>query len=169
MIFIFLLFGFQDFDGDEFTNIKCGYKKIIDYMVSQIPDEIIKLSEIVEKVDWSQTDRDPRALVEVTTFNIHKKARLVYKADTVLCTASLGYLKHAHKSLFVPTLPADKVGGIERLGFGCVDKIFIVFDKPIFSSDVQGLQIIWRDDLEFELDELTIRKWNLHVKILAII
>ena len=52
---------------------------------------------------------------------------------------------------------------IERLGFGCVDKLFIVFDKPIFEKKFQGFQIFWRDDLEIELEAN--QKWNLSVKI----
>jgi hypothetical protein len=48
------------------------------------------------------------------------------------------------------------------LGFGCVNKIFIVFEHPILKENFEGLQILWRDDIGFSL-EYSIRKWNLNV------
>eukprot|EP00899_Mesostigma_viride_P025420 jgi/Mesvir1/6062/Mv00793-RA.2 len=51
--------------------------------------------------------------------------RVLYRARTVLFTASLGVLKHEHGRLFSPPLPAWKVDAIERAGFGVVEKVFL--------------------------------------------
>lgn len=62
--------------------------------------------------------------------------------------------------MFNPKLPSNKVKAIEHLGFGCVNKVFVVYDKPITSF--QGLQIFWREDIPFKL-EAADKKWNLKV------
>ena len=66
-------------------------------------------------------------------------------------TVSLGVLKASHKTLFHPTLPDQKVNSanrkgfakakvtlqveaIEKLGFGVMDKIFLVFDRVFWDQ-----------------------------------
>ena len=73
----------------------------------------------------------------------------------------LGYLKANYPSLFVPQLPAAKVKAIQTLGFGSVNKFFVVFDKEVLAKDVERLQLLWRDDLLFTLDSAA--KCNLQV------
>ena len=68
-----------------------------------------------------------------------------------ICTVSLGVLKASHKTLFHPTLPDQKVNSanrkgfakakvtlqveaIEKLGFGVMDKIFLVFDRVFWDQ-----------------------------------
>jgi monoamine oxidase len=72
----------------------------------------------------------------------------------------MGYLKEHHYSLFTPQLPQNKIRAIENLGFGAVNKIFVVFDRPVLSKDNEGLQVLWRDDMDFRLTSV-VNKWNL--------
>ena len=74
----------------------------------------------------------------------------------------MGYLKKHHNNLFLPKLPLAKIKAIENIGFGCVDKIFIVYEKNVFKNAAQGLLILWRDDFPFKLD-MANQKWNLQV------
>lgn len=71
-------------------------------------------------------------------------------------------MKAHHQSLFKPSLPEEKASAIENLGFGCVDKIFLVFDQPLTDYDFSGIQIFYRNDLSFNLENST-KKWNLKV------
>jgi hypothetical protein len=80
---------------------------------------------------------------------------------------SLGCLKMTYRRLFYPPLPHYKVNAIEKLGFGTVNKLFLVFDQALFNKDVQGLQVLWRNDLNFELE--SVKKWNITVSLLNLI
>ena len=136
---------YVNFKGDVNTNLKYGYKKLIDYFVSRLPNKSLKSNEVVLNINWPKTS----SLVTITT------SKGIYQAKQVLVTASLGYLKSNYNTLFNPDLPANKINSINKIGFGIVDKIFLIYDKPVFANfnQVQGLQILWRDDLKFSLDK----------------
>lgn len=136
---------YVNFKGDVNTNLKYGYKKLIDYFVSRLPSKSLKSNEVVLNINWPKTS----SLVTITT------SKGIYQAKQVLVTASLGYLKSNYNTLFNPALPANKINSINKIGFGIVDKIFLIYDKPVFANfnQVQGLQILWRDDLKFSLDK----------------
>ena len=145
----------EDLPGDHFTKLKYGYDKFVQYLSSQIPKESIRLNQKVETIDWSSKSN------RVAAFNHNDHSRAIYNADFVICTIPLGYLKRYHNSMFIPKLSLKKTKAIENLGFGVVDKLFLVYDKPVFKN-IQGLQILWRDDIPFHL-EFSNKKWNLQV------
>ena len=113
------------------------------------------MNEVVEKIDYSN------AGVVVTVFNTLENARKVYTSDFLINTMPLGYLKANYQNIFVPPLPLDKEKAIQTLGFGSINKFFVVFDKEVLARDVERLQLLWRDDLPFSLDSAA--KWNLQV------
>ncbi|KAG5919274.1 hypothetical protein E4U42_006567 [Claviceps africana] len=57
----------------------------------------------------------------------------VIEADDVVCTIPLGVLKHGSVT-FEPALPDWKMGAIERLGFGVLNKVVLVYDKIFWDS-----------------------------------
>jgi hypothetical protein len=124
-----------DCDGDNMVNLKFGYNQLIQHLSSKIPTERILLNEIVTKIRWpndtTQENFDDH-IVTVTTYNPIKKTESIYYAYQCLCTMSLGFLKAKHKDLFEPKLPVAKIRSIERLGFGVVNKLFLIFEKPLF-------------------------------------
>jgi len=130
---------YEDFDDEQENRLKYGYIKLINYLASTIPSNLIKLNEQVEKINWKLEDDDS---IKVTTINNFQEIN-EYHADYVICTIPLGVLKNNHSKLFNPVLPNPLVGSIERLGFGCVNKIFTVFDKPLNYKYFSFLQILW--------------------------
>ncbi|KAF2146890.1 uncharacterized protein K452DRAFT_219038 [Aplosporella prunicola CBS 121167] len=58
----------------------------------------------------------------------------VIEADEVVMTAPLGVLKK-NQIAFDPPLPEWKTGPIERLGFGLLNKVILVYDSPFWESD----------------------------------
>lgn len=156
----------EDFDGDSMVNLKFGYGQLIQYLCSKLPADRIFPNEIVKKIQWPEGDKPDLAnhMVTVTAYNSEFKTESVYYGYQCLCTVPLGHLKATYKELFEPKLPGSYQNAIERLGFGIVNKLFLVFDEPLFKQDVQGLQILWRDDLDLEMD--SIKKWNIQVKYL---
>ncbi|KAL1515554.1 hypothetical protein AB1Y20_002174 [Prymnesium parvum] len=55
------------------------------------------------------------------------------EADVCICTLPLGVLKAADVA-FNPPLPSHKVDAIERLGFGILNKVLLVFSSPFWSA-----------------------------------
>ncbi|KAJ6837646.1 lysine-specific histone demethylase 1-like protein 2 [Iris pallida] len=68
----------------------------------------------------------------------------VFQADAVLCTVSLGVLKSG-SIRFEPELPARKKEAIERLGFGLLNKIAMLFPFVFWGEDLDTFGCLNRD------------------------
>lgn len=55
-------------------------------------------------------------------------------ADSVVCTIPLGVLKQGNIN-FEPALPAWKTGAIQRLGFGILNKVVLVYDEIFWDAE----------------------------------
>jgi lysine-specific histone demethylase 1 len=62
-----------------------------------------------------------------------------YEADCVVSTIPLGVMK-AGAVEYDPPLPLDKTGAVERLGFGILNKVVLVYEKPFWPVDEDGSQ-----------------------------
>ena len=102
--------------GEEAVFHKSGYGSLIQFLAKD--NNNIRLNQIVTKIDYSSTD-----LIRVYT-----ESGEVYEASFVLVTVPLGVLK-ARSIQFVPELPTWKTDSIDRIGFGIMDKIVLVWDK----------------------------------------
>ena len=131
---------YEDFDDEQQNRLKYGYHMLIDHLAAFLNKSSIRLNERVEHIDWSSSSD---GLVTVKSFNTQEQKHRIYKADCVVITIPLGVLKKSHSNLFSPSLPQNKVRAIERLGFGTINKIFTVFDKPIGDKELSLLQILW--------------------------
>ena len=65
-----------------------------------------------------------------------------------MCTVPLGVIKESAETLFAPPLPADKRDAIEKLHFGTVNKIFLEYERPFLSPDVDEIVLLWDDRAE---------------------
>ena len=66
----------------------------------------------------------------------------------MIITCSLGYLKGHRDTLFELALPVHKYSVISSLGFETVNKIFLEFEKPIFSKANAGIAFAWENTTE---------------------
>ena len=64
-----------------------------------------------------------------------------FTADAVLITVPLGVLK-AGSIEFRPPLGRDRLGAIDRLGMGLLDKVYLRFDEAFWETDVDLLGYI---------------------------
>ena len=120
-----LEYAIEDFDGDQ-VFLHDGYTAV----VTEVGKQVIKHGEVkleteVKNINW---DGD---LIEISTNHG------VYAAKKVVCTFPLGVLQHdlassvkPQPTIFAPGLPNHKAEAIRSLGFGTLDKIFLVYDKP---------------------------------------
>lgn len=138
--------------------MKNGYFKLIDLLKANISQSSIKLNTIVTSINSSNS----KGQIIVDTLNSISNTKIQYKADIVLVTVSLGVLKQNYKKLFTPSLPSQKANAIEKLGFGTMNKVFVVFNNTVFKKGEQGFQLFWRNDKSISLPNSD-KKWNLTV------
>ncbi len=138
--------------------MKNGYFKLIDLLKANISQSSIKLKTIVTSINSSNS----KGQIIVDTLNSISNTKIQYKADIVLVTVSLGVLKQNYKKLFTPSLPSQKANAIEKLGFGTMNKVFVVFNNTVFKKGEQGFQLFWRNDKSISLPNSD-KKWNLTV------
>lgn len=136
--------NYADFGGEEFNNLKNGYIKLIEYLSSKSPNKFA-LNELVTRIDWSG------AVSRISTINSKTKMKSTYEAKYVISTVSLGVLKANYKTLFYPSLPSAKISAINRVGFGTVNKFFIVYDNSLFEDGEVGLRLLWNSNIKFSL------------------
>jgi protoporphyrinogen oxidase len=158
-------YNYERKKGNQFVKLKYGYAKLTENLAAKIPTGSIHLNHTVEKIDWSNL-KSEYDTVKILVHDTETGERKTYTCDYVLITIPIGCLKKQYDDLFVPKFSTRKIESLNRLGFGCLDKLFVVFDRQ-FDADFQGLQIMWRNDLAFELD-YSKKKWNLQVKIYLI-
>lgn len=84
-----------------------------------------------------------------------------YKADHVIVTVSLGFIKEHYHTLFTPQLPDEKVFVIENAGFGTLGKIFLEFEEPFWPTnldDCAAYYLLWKQEDKANLTD-TEREW----------
>lgn len=127
-----LEFALDDFDGDQ-VFLQDGYTAVVEEVARDLVQAgLIQLGVKVKRVDWSSNP------IEVET--THGS----YTAKQVVCSLPLGVLQQHSKNLasdtarmplFVPPLPAEKQTAIDSLGFGTLDKIMLVYEKPWWTEE----------------------------------
>ncbi|EFX83379.1 hypothetical protein DAPPUDRAFT_301970 [Daphnia pulex] len=143
---------YKECSGDPLVTWKRGYSTLFKILMKnlskshsdqQLPlSDRIFLNKAVTNIDWD-SEATSEKKIQVTC-----EDGSLYPADFVLVTASLGFLKSNMHSLFIPALPTYKKRAIQGLGFGTVDKIFIKFAKPWWTTDWGGISLLRRRSQE---------------------
>lgn len=95
----------------------------------------VKTRHVVRKITYNTDVYHPERLSRVECEN-----GVVIDADAVVVTLPLGVLK-AGAVEFNPPLPGWKSSAIKKLGYGLLNKVVLVYDKPFWDidSDMVGL------------------------------
>ncbi|OQO08380.1 hypothetical protein B0A48_06250 [Cryoendolithus antarcticus] len=120
-----LEFAIDDFEGEQ-VFLQDGYSAIAEEIAKDlIAADLIKLGCEVRTIRHDQSN-----------VNVIETASGRFTADRVVCTIPLGVLQHRLSQSghgvppFQPPLPERITQAINSLGFGTLDKIFLVYDKP---------------------------------------
>lgn len=128
------LYGsFWDCPGDN-VKIPGGYLNVFNKIKDQISHKI-SYNKVVDKIDYTNDQIQVRC-----------QDGSLYKADHVVVTIPLGYLKKYHQDLFQPNLPPYKIDSINNMGFGKAGKVFLKFDNPFWAQGEEGLKIAWKKE-----------------------
>ena len=76
----------------------------------------------------------------------------VIEADRIVLTTPLGVLK-ANSITFDPVLPDWKLGPIQRLGFGTLNKVILVYEKPFWDVDQDMFGLLREAEVDNSLDQ----------------
>ncbi|XP_054635621.1 spermine oxidase isoform X1 [Dunckerocampus dactyliophorus] len=150
-----------------------GFMKITDILAQDIPPNTVCLSKPVRCIHWNYSAQNHDLIAKNddknrdSNHNQNNRGRRdppiaghpIYvecedeewiRADHVIVTVSLGWLKHNHEAMFSPSLPEDKVLAIEKLGISTTDKIFLEYAEPFWSPECNSFQFVWEDEAQRE-------------------
>lgn len=117
----------NEFEG-EHSQVIGGYQQV-PYGLLSLPTPLdVRTNKVVTKISYDSTGSGKRKTV------IHCEDGDSFAADKVVFTGSLGVLKQ-ESIKFEPPLPDWKTGAIERLGFGLLNKVILVFEKPFWDTE----------------------------------
>ncbi|KAJ5476656.1 Winged helix-turn-helix transcription repressor DNA-binding [Penicillium sp. IBT 31633x] len=123
----------NEFEG-EHSQVIGGYQQL-PYGLYMLPEKLdVRTGKIVTDISYDTTgQKKQKAVVQC-----EDGEKLL--ADHVVFTGSLGVLKQ-QKIKFEPPLPDWKRGAIDRLGFGIMNKVVLVFQEPFWDTkrDMFGL------------------------------
>ncbi|PYI18357.1 hypothetical protein BO99DRAFT_386768 [Aspergillus violaceofuscus CBS 115571] len=117
----------NEFEG-EHSQVIGGYQQL-PFGLWSLPTKLdVRPNKVVCRVSYDQTGRGKqKALIQCEDGES-------FVADKVVFTGSLGVLKH-RSIQFSPPLPEWKLGAIDRLGFGVMNKVILVFDQPFWDTE----------------------------------
>ncbi|KAI1959671.1 hypothetical protein LOZ58_004480 [Ophidiomyces ophidiicola] len=123
----------NEFEG-EHAQIIGGYQQVPQGLWSYPTKLDVRTNKIVSNICFKEND------VPKAKARIHLADGEVITADKVVLTAPLGVLKSKSIS-FSPALPSWKLDAIDRLGFGVMNKVILVFETPFWDieRDMIGL------------------------------
>jgi hypothetical protein len=139
-VLLFLSFFYNIYTNSIVTGghmlLDQGYIKLVDYLAKDIPKDCLHFNSEVTQIDYQLGE----SKIKLTVKNGEE-----HYFDHVIYTGSLGCLKKIHKKLFFPNLSNEKMAAIEKLGFGVVDKIYLMFENgDFFPDDSYVLRFCWR-------------------------
>ncbi|GAB7341540.1 hypothetical protein MBLNU457_7754t2 [Dothideomycetes sp. NU457] len=122
--------GHDQDSGNEFegrhSEVVGGYIQVPRGLM-MLPHQLdVQFDSTVKKITYSPTSKS-QAKVECHNGNI-------VEADHVVLTSPLGVLK-AQAIEFSPPLPEWKQGAIDRMGFGLLNKVVLVFERPFWDEN----------------------------------
>ncbi|RAK74252.1 putative lysine-specific histone demethylase Aof2 [Aspergillus fijiensis CBS 313.89] len=117
----------NEFEG-EHSQVIGGYQQL-PYGLWSLPTKLdVHPNKVVCRISYDQTGRGKQKA------HIQCEDGESFMADKVVFTGSLGVLKH-RSIQFSPPLPEWKLGAIDRLGFGVMNKVILVFDQPFWDTE----------------------------------
>ncbi|KAL4910583.1 flavin-containing amine oxidoreductase-domain containing protein [Aspergillus multicolor] len=117
----------NEFEG-EHSQVIGGYQRV-PFGLWSYPSKLdVRTNKNVSRITYDGSGSSKHKTV------VHCEDGDSIAADMVVYTGSLGTLQH-HNVQFSPPLPEWKWGAIDRLGFGVMNKVILVFDKPFWDAE----------------------------------
>lgn len=135
--------------GDHLLNWKDkGYVTVLNLLQNKIPS-INNSKNVIDVLPHVQFNKEVRKVIYKDSLATNGQIQIecsdgsFYTSDHLICTLSLGVLKHSHLNIFEPLLPPCKFDSIEGMSMGTVDKVYAEFSTPFWHDDWEGFGLLW--------------------------
>ncbi|KAL8705343.1 MAG: hypothetical protein Q9201_001542 [Fulgogasparrea decipioides] len=135
----------NEFEG-EHTQVIGGYQQVPHGILQYPPQLNLRTRTSVRQISYDPNGRRGE------TARIQCDDGQILEADRVILTTPLGILKEGSLT-FDPPLPKWKIEAIDRLGFGTLNKIVLVYDKPFWNVDQDMFGLLRDSDVSGSLDQ----------------
>lgn len=148
--------------GEDYINLLNGYSSVVDALTQDLPDHIIHFNSPIKKVVWKKKlsaislNRLSDDFSSFPSYVVCEDGSIVHGMH-VIVTCSIGYLKVNLDFMFEPSLPSNLTSAIDSMGFGVVDKVFLVYETPWWGEERQAVQIVRSPSDEVSTAE--VRDW----------
>lgn len=149
----------------EDLNVEGRMFQVPDKLLGDFPKDRLLLNRPVTKITWDGSFQGDEGVVY--PISIECKTGEKFHCHHVLVTFSLGCLKNSHATLFQPPLPPAKTDAIDKLGFGCLNKIFLVYQEPFWEGDVGEISLIWGDETPTSLNT-DATQWQKNIQLFSV-
>lgn len=116
----------NEFEG-EHAQVIGGYQQL-PYGLYSLPTKLdVRTNKIVQSISYDATGTGKKSVIQCEDGE-------TFEADHIVFTGSLGVLKHRSIE-FNPPLADWKTEAIDRLGFGVMNKLVLVFNEPFWDTE----------------------------------
>lgn len=146
-------------DEEYHINFKHGFTSVVNAINSQLPTEYLQLKKPVKTINWQKKQVLPHCKENFLQVLMSDNFPILVEcedgenitANIAILTASVGYIKENMNTLFKPPLPDKKCKAFANVGFGTINKIFLIYKTPFWGAQDQGFQLVWTENLDDEL------------------
>ncbi|KAI4273503.1 MAG: hypothetical protein LQ337_004578 [Flavoplaca oasis] len=135
----------NEFDGQH-AQVVGGYQQVARGILSYPSPLDLRTRKVVQRITYDPDGRHGG------TARIQCDDGEVIDADKIVLTTPLGILKEGDVT-FDPPLPDWKAEAINRLGFGTLNKIVLVYDKPFWDVEQDMFGLLRESDFPGSLDQ----------------
>ncbi|CAF2239032.1 unnamed protein product [Rotaria magnacalcarata] len=133
---------FETLDGDYMRPLKNSFQPFLDYLLSMIPTNQLRLNSEVTKVEYLANKH--LSIIEVIDRVNGCSKKL--SCDHIIWTTSIGHLKDNFSQIFGTEnkLIEQKQSAIENFGFGTVNKVVLIYPTPMnfWPNNVAGIYLL---------------------------
>ena len=143
--------GWDQDAGNEFEGVHAqvigGYQQVPRGILHSPTKLDLRTRKIVKHIEYNPDNRFASGSTKILCEDGDS-----FHADHIVLTTSLGVLKDGNLK-FDPPLPDWKVGPIQRLGFGTLNKVILVYDKPFWKVDQDMFGLLREPEVHDSLDQ----------------
>lgn len=141
--------GMYSYNGESCQahyNFRRGFSSATEALVTEIGEQRFRFNMDVKEV--AVNTEDAHGIISVRCAD-----GTVFQAKHVVCTFSIGSLKHGLDSdLFRPELPVKMSQTIRAMGFETINKLFLQFEEAWW-GDWDGIQLVFKNN-HYEVNEM---------------
>lgn len=128
---------YEHLEGDYYTSFgKDGYQGVLEKLLADIPTMNVHYNTPVTQIRYTGCGAADGIVVKCEDGR-------TFSCSHVIVTASVGFLRENLETFFEPALPKHMQEALKMFQYGTVNKIFLKFDKPFWTSEDFAVQILW--------------------------